>query len=58
VFAQELGKQNVDVLNLRGGILAWLHAGGRVYRQGRAVKQVHVYGERWDLAPADFQTVK
>ena len=36
-FARKLQKKEIPVLNLRGGILAWIHAGGKVYKQGKAV---------------------
>jgi sodium/bile acid cotransporter 7 len=57
-FAQKLRKKEIPVLNLRGGILAWLHAGGKVYKQGQAVKRVHVYGKKWDLAPSTYQSIR
>jgi hypothetical protein len=34
------------MVNLRGGLLAWLHAGGKVYKDGRLVRRVHVYGKK------------
>ena len=58
-FAHKLHQeQEIPALNLRGGILAWLHAGGKVYKKGQAVNRVHVYGEKWDLAPSDYQSVR
>jgi rhodanese-related sulfurtransferase len=57
-LAQELRKKGNTMLNLKGGLLAWLHEGGKVYSQGRETRKVHVYGPKWDLAPARFQTVK
>jgi sodium/bile acid cotransporter 7 len=56
-LADKLRKRDIPMVNLRGGILAWLHAGGQVMRDGEPVKQVHVYGKRWDLAPAAFESV-
>jgi len=32
-FAQKLQKEGIPVYNLRGGILAWVHDGGKVYDQ-------------------------
>ena len=44
---------------LQAGILAWLLEGGKVYDQrGDETKRVHVYGEKWDYAPAGYETVK
>ena len=57
-FAQKLREKEIAVLNLRGGILAWLHAGGKVYKQGQAVNRVHVYGKKWDLAPSGYQSIR
>jgi sodium/bile acid cotransporter 7 len=57
-LARKLSKEGIDVFNLRGGILAWLHAGGRVYREGQPVNQVHVFGRKWDLAPSAFESIR
>jgi sodium/bile acid cotransporter 7 len=57
VLAQKLQKMGITMVNLQGGILAWLHAGGKVYRDGRPVNEVHVYGRKWNLAPSSYQTV-
>jgi rhodanese-related sulfurtransferase len=57
-LAQRLKKKGIHMLNLEGGILAWLHAGGKVHRDGRPVNRVHVYGKKWDLAPSGYETVR
>lgn len=57
-LAQELRREGITMLNLQGGLLAWLHEGGQVYSQGMETLKVHVYGTKWDLAPARYQTVK
>lgn len=57
-LARKLKERGLSVLNLRGGILAWLHAGGKVYKDGRPVKRVHVYGKKWDLAPSAYEAVR
>ena len=54
-LAQKLQKKDIRMLNLRGGILAWLHAGGKIYREGVPTNQVHVYGKRWNLAPSGYE---
>jgi sodium/bile acid cotransporter 7 len=56
-LAQRLQKKGIQMVNLRGGILAWLHAGGKIYREGKPTNQVHVYGKRWNLAPSDYEAV-
>ena len=59
VFARNLAKKGKTVLNLQAGILAWLLEGGKVYDpNGNEVKRVHVYGSKWDYAPAGYETVK
>ena len=59
VFARDLAKEGVTVLNLQAGILAWLLDGGKVYDQSHnEIKRVHVYGDKWDFAPAGYETVR
>ena len=56
-FAQKLQEKGIMVYNLRGGILAWVHAGGKVYDQGRETDRIHVYGRRWNLGPKRYRAV-
>ena len=59
LFAREMAAQGIAVINLRGGLLAWILEGGAVYDEsGRPVKRVHVYDDRWDYAPDDYESVK
>ena len=59
VFAREMAEQGIRVVNLQGGILAWILEGGVVYDQsGKAVKRVHVYADRWDYASAGYESIK
>ncbi len=58
-FASKIAEQGITVINLQGGILAWTLEGGKVYdRNGKEVKRVHVYGDRWDYAPSGYESVK
>lgn len=57
LFAREMKKKGVDVQNLAAGILGWIHAGGTVYDSRGPVKRVHVYGEKWNCAPEEYETV-
>lgn len=57
MLAEKLQKKGIRMVNLKGGILAWLHTGGNVYKDGRPVTRVHVYGKKWNLAPAAFETI-
>jgi rhodanese-related sulfurtransferase len=56
-LALKLRQKGLDVINLKAGLLGWVHAGGVVVQNGREVKQIHVYGRKWDLAPAAVETV-
>jgi rhodanese-related sulfurtransferase len=59
VFAREMAQKGITVKNLAGGILAWTLEGGKVYdASGIETKRIHVYGDRWDYAPAGYETVK
>ena len=56
--ARQLRERGINALNLRGGILAWLAAGGTlVDAQGAPTQKVHVYGRRWNAVPAGFVAV-
>ena len=56
-LARKLKKKGISMFNMRGGILAWLHAGGIVHKDGNPVNRVHVYGSRWNLAPLAIKSV-
>ena len=56
-FAQQLQGKGIPVYNLRGGILAWVHEGGKVYDQNGETHRIHVYGRKWDLGPKRYQAV-
>ena len=56
-LARKLKKKGISMFNMQGGILAWLHAGGIVHKDGKPVNRVHVYGRKWNLAPATMKSV-
>ncbi len=56
-FAQTLQKKGIPVYNLEGGILAWVHDGGKVYDQSGETDRIHVYGRKWNLGPKRYQAV-
>jgi len=59
VFAHDMAKRGIMIANLKGGILAWTLEGGKVYDgSGQEVRRVHVYGDKWDYAPAGYESVK
>jgi rhodanese-related sulfurtransferase len=58
-FAEKMAEKGLMVFNLEGGVLAWVWEGGRLQDAGgQTVKQVHVYAEKWDLAPAAYETTR
>jgi len=56
-FAQKLRKKGITIINLRGGILAWVHAGGKVYDEHGQTNRIHVYGRQWDLVPEGYEAI-
>ena len=57
IFAHELGQRGVPIYNLRGGLLAWVHDGGKVYNGAGETRRIHVYSEEWNLGPESFESV-
>ena len=56
--ARALRERGINAVNLRGGILAWLAAGGTVIDPtGAPTQRVHVYGRRWNALPDGFEAV-
>lgn len=53
-FAESMRKQGLAVVNVKGGLLAWAHAGGTFHHQGLPTKNVHVYSREYNLLPAEF----
>jgi rhodanese-related sulfurtransferase len=59
MFARQMAEQGITILNLQGGILAWILEGGKVYDASKKeVKRVHVFGDNWDYAPVGYQSIK
>jgi len=58
-FAQEMANKGIEIFNLRGGLLAWVLEGGKVYNsKGEETKRINVYGEKWDYPPAGYESVR
>ena len=57
VFVENLQKDGIPIYNLKGGILAWVHDGGKVYDQSGETYRIHVYGQEWNLAPEQYEAV-
>lgn len=56
-LAEKLSRKGTRMLNLRGGLLAWVHEGGKVYDRNGETRRIHVYGRKWDLGPGAYKTV-
>jgi rhodanese-related sulfurtransferase len=54
-YADYLRGNDWDAFNLRGSLLAWVHAGQPLADvAGEETKRIHVYGRKWNLAPEDY----
>jgi sodium/bile acid cotransporter 7 len=56
-LAAKLKREGISLLNLRGGMLAWIHDGGKLYDRGGETRRIHVYGRKWNLATAAYEAV-
>ncbi len=57
-YAIELKKKGLNAFNLKESILGWTQRNLPIVdAQGKETKKVHVYGEAWNLVPADYQGV-
>lgn len=56
-LAESLRARGITLLNLKGGLLAWVHAGGKVYDRNGETTRIHVYGRKWNLAPKGYEAV-
>jgi rhodanese-related sulfurtransferase len=57
IFARDLTEEGRDIYNLRGGLLAWVLEGGKVYDADGVTRRIHVYGGTWEYAPAGYETL-
>ena len=57
VFARQMAEKGIAVYNLTGGMLAWVLEGGRVYNTSGETSRIHVYSEKWNLAPDTYEVV-
>jgi rhodanese-related sulfurtransferase len=56
-YAEDMSRAGIRILNVQGGILAWVFSGGKVYHDGRETKRVHVYGKKWNYLPDGYEPV-
>ena len=57
ILAQELNHKGIPVYNLRGGLLAWVHDGGKVYNGTEETHRIHTYSREWNLGPDGYEAV-
>ena len=57
ILAQELHQKGIPMYNLGGGLLAWVHDGGKVYKGTEETHRIHVYSQKWNLGPERFEAV-
>ena len=55
--AKALSDKGIPAYNLRGGILAWAHAGQEVVNEKGTTNRIHVYGRTWNLLPDGYESV-
>ncbi|MFC1883216.1 rhodanese-like domain-containing protein [Thermodesulfobacteriota bacterium] len=58
IFAMEMAEKGVTLHNLAGGLLAWVHEGGKVYNDKGETRRIHVYGDKWNYPPTGYEAVK
>ena len=56
-LARKLRKEGITMLNLKGGMLAWVLEGGKVYDANGETKRVHVYKKKWNYLPEGYEAV-
>jgi len=57
-FAMEMVEKGIQIYNLRGGLLAWVLEGGKVYDAQGETKRINVYGKEWDYPPKGYESVR
>ena len=57
LYAQKLQQQGIEVLNLRGGLLAWSYAKGKLTDGTKDTRQVHVFSRQWQLTRSSYEPI-
>ena len=56
-YTDKLVKEGFKAKNLKGGVLAFAHEGFSFINKGEKTKEVHVYGEAWNLLPKAYKGI-
>ena len=56
-YAQSLQRKEIEVLNLRGSLLAWSHFKGELMDDTGITDRIHVFSRQWQLTGKDYQAV-
>lgn len=56
-YAQKLRQQGINILNLKGSLLAWSHIRGELFDAAGATNKIHVYSRQWQLIADNYQPV-
>lgn len=56
-LAQKLSKDGIRMFNLKGGILAWVLEGGKIFDQNGETRRIHVYGRKWNYPANGYEAV-
>jgi sodium/bile acid cotransporter 7 len=57
ILAQKLSKDGIRMFNLKGGILAWVLEGGKIYDQNGETRRIHVYGKKWNYPANGYEAI-
>lgn len=57
-LAREMANNGLEIFNLRGGLLAWVLEGGKVYDAKGETKRINVYGGKWDYPAGGYESVQ
>jgi len=58
LVVQKQRAKGLPLVNLQGGMLGWLHAGGKAFDDFGETSRVHVYGALWNYPPPGCETVR
>ena len=57
LYARKLQEQGRRAVNLKSGILAWVHAGQMIVDRNGRTTRLHVHDRKWNLAPRGLRAV-